>query len=75
MCFLCLQNPCHTQCPNYEPPETHYRCSSCGEGIYYGEEYIENQDGEYVHYDCLYNMKNLLNWLGLEIKTMEENYD
>ena len=48
----------------------HY-CSSCGSGIYNGEEYIENLDGEYRHYDCFNGIKDLLEWLGSEIKTME----
>ncbi len=43
----------------------------CGEGIYDGEEYIENQNGEYRHYECFYGMKDLLEWLGYNIKTME----
>ena len=48
----------------------HY-CSSCGEKINDGEEYIENLDGEYRHYDCFNGIKDLLEWLGSEIKTME----
>lgn len=52
----------------------HY-CSSCGEKITDGEEYIENLDGEYRHYDCFNGIKDLLEWLGSEIKTMEnEDY-
>lgn len=41
------------------PKATHY-CSSCEEGIYDGEEYIENLDGEYRHYECFHDMKELL---------------
>lgn len=51
-------------------------CSSCGESIFDGEEYIENLNGEYRHYDCFYGMRDLLEWLGYEIKTTEEDgYD
>ncbi len=50
-------------------------CSSCGEEIYDGEEYIENLDGEYRHYDCIGRMRELIQWLGSEIKTMEGDYD
>ncbi len=50
---------------------THY-CSSCGDGIYDGEEYIENLDGEYRHYECFHGMRDLLEWLGFDIKTMGE---
>ena len=49
----------------------HY-CSSCGDGIYDGEEYIENLDGEYRHYECFHGMRELLEWLGVDIRTMEE---
>lgn len=65
-------NPCHPRCPNYHLPKTKHYCSFCGEGIFDGEEYIVNQDGEYRHYDCFYNTKDMLEWLGYEVKTMEE---
>jgi len=35
-------NPCHSRCPNYSSLKAVHYCSSCGDGIYYGEEYIEN---------------------------------
>lgn len=75
LCDLCMQNPCHSRCPNYTPPKITRYCSSCGEGIYAGEEYIENEDGEYQHYECFLGMKDLLKWLGYKIKIMEEEYD
>ena len=50
----------------------HY-CSSCENGIYDGEKYIENLDGEYRHYECFHGMRDLLEWLGFEIKTMYED--
>lgn len=76
MCELCLKFPCiDPRCPNYISPKAKYYCSSCGEGIYEGEEYIENQDGEYRHYDCFYEMKDLLEWLGYEVMTMENAYE
>lgn len=62
----------HSQCPNYVPPKASHYCSICGEGIYEGEEYIENDDGDYRHYDCFYGMRDLLDWIGYEVKTMEE---
>lgn len=71
MCEICKQTPCLIACPNYIPPRASHYCSSCGEGIYDGEEYIENQNGEYKHYECFYGMKDLLEWLGYNIKTME----
>ena len=69
-------NPCHSMCPNYIPPKATHYCSSCGDGMYNGEEYIENVDGECRHSECFYDMRDLLEWLGFEIKTMEgNNYD
>lgn len=66
---LIKHNP---RCPNYTPPEANHYCSVCGEGIYSGEEYIMNDDNEYRHFDCFYGMRDLLEWLGYGIKTMEE---
>ena len=62
----------HPQCPLYEPPKASHYCSICGEGILEGEEYIENENGEYRHWECFDGMRDLLEWLGYEIKTMEE---
>ena len=72
MCEICKHTPCLIACPNYIPRKVKYYCSSCGEGIFEGEEYIENFDGEYRHYDCFHGMRDLLEWLGYKIKTMEE---
>lgn len=44
--------PCLPACPNYTQPNAKQYCSSCGYGIYDGEEYIENQFGEYRHKEC-----------------------
>lgn len=67
-------NPCHKKCPNYQPPKAKHCCSLCGEGIYGDEEYLVNQDGEYCHYECFHGMRDLLEWLGFDIKTMEEKF-
>lgn len=75
MCYICRKTPCDCRCPNYIPPKTAYHCSICGERIYEGEEYIENDNGDYRHYDCFFGMKDLLEWLGYEIKTMEEDVE
>lgn len=75
MCSICHQTPCNSRCPNYISSKATHYCSICGEGIYEGEEYIENNDGDYRHYDCFYGMRDLLEWLGYEIKTMEDDYD
>ena len=53
-CEYChLYGEHYPQCPFYEPPKATHYCSICQEGIYNGEEYIENDDGEYVHRDCI----------------------
>lgn len=75
MCPYCLRDRCISGCPNYSPPKTYHYCSICGEGIYEGEEYIENDDGEFRHFDCFCGMRDLLEWLGYEIKTMEDDYE
>lgn len=73
MCSVCHHSPCDSRCPNYISPKAAHYCSICEEEIYEGEEYIENNDGDYRHYDCFYGIRDLLEWLGYEIKTMEED--
>lgn len=64
-----------TRCPNYIPRKSLFYCSSCGEGIYDGEEYIENPDGEHRHFECFHGMRELVEWLGCKVETMEDEYD
>ena len=71
MCEICRSYPCNCHCPNYIAPKTSHYCSICGEGIYDGEEYIENDDGEYAHWECVDYGRDLVKFLGYEIKTME----
>ena len=71
-CEYCMRtSDHHPSCPNYKSPKASHYCDICGEGVYRGEEYIVNDDGEYRHYDCFQGMRDLLEWLGYEIKTME----
>ena len=74
MCELCRHYPCDYRCPNYEPPKTNKKCSVCDECICIGEQYIENDSGEYAHLDCVYYIKDLLRFLDYEIKEMTEEY-
>ena len=76
-CEFCLQigGKHDFRCPNYSPRKAQHYCSSCGEGIINGEEYIVNQDLEYRHYGCFHGMRELLEWLGYEVKTMEDTYE
>lgn len=72
MCSICGQTPCAARCPNYIPKKAKHYCSICEEGILDGEEYIENDNGEYRHYDCFGGMRDLMEWLGYSIKTMSD---
>ena len=62
----------HPQCPLYEPPKASHYCSICNEGIYNGEEYIVNDEDEYAHWDCVCYGRDLLKFLGYEVKEMNE---
>lgn len=75
MCSICNKNPCDPHCPNYNPSKASYYCDACGQGIYDGEDYIENENGDKRHYDCFYGMRDLLEWLGHSVKTMEVDDD
>lgn len=59
--------------PTEKPKET---CAECGEGIYAADEYVENENGDVIHYDCCFNLttRQLIEWLGFEIKRMKD-YD
>ena len=72
-CNYCLRDYGHNpRCPLYKDKKSSHCCSVCGDGILEGEEYIENENGEYRHWECFDGMRDLLEWLGYEIKTMEE---
>ncbi len=76
MCEICLKTPCiDPRCPGYIPRHARYHCSFCENGIYDGEEYIENENGEYRHYECFSGLRDLLEWIGYEIRTMEDTYE
>ena len=74
MCSICGQTPCVARCPNYTPKKANHYCSICSNGILDGEEYIENDDGEYAHWECVDYTRDLVKFLGYEIKEMEDNY-
>ena len=71
-CEYCRQIPHANRCPLAPEPKFDYYCSSCGEGSYEGEKYIENDDGEYIHLDCIDYVKDLIKFLGYEIKEMRK---
>lgn len=69
-CDICGRINGHlSRCPEYEDEEikpNHY-CSICDEGIYGGEEYIENDDSEYVHWECIDGKFSMAEWLKIRI--------
>lgn len=60
------------RCPNYEPPKSNHYCSICGEGIYQGEDYVENSNDEYAHLECVDTGSEMAEFLGYEVKCDEE---
>lgn len=72
-CEYCMGTGYHDcRCPSYIPPEATHYCSICNDGIYNGEEYIENTNGEYAHYECIDSIRSLLKFLDCDIKTWED---
>ena len=72
-CEYCHQPGSHDfRCPNYVYPKPRLLCAKCREGIYEGEEYLENDEGERCHYDCFLDTKELIGWLGYNVKKMME---
>ena len=62
-------NPRH---PNYIPPKSNYSCAICKEGILNGEEYIVNDNDDYVHWECIGYGRDLARFLGFEVREMED---
>lgn len=76
MCEVCGHTPCVPGCPNYyRYSSTGLRCAFCEQPIEDGEEYIQNADGEAVHYLCVDSLRGLLEFLGTDIKTTEGSYE
>ena len=47
MCDICLQNPCHDNCPNAPYPPIFGECENCGAEIYDGDDYYEVEEKPY----------------------------
>ena len=73
MCEICKMTPCLLRCPNYIAPKANYYCSVCNEGIYGGERYIENSQGDFAHWDCICGMYDLADFLEIKIKEMSDD--
>ena len=73
LCKYCHQYITHhPRCSLYELQKASHYCSICQEGIYDGEEYIENDYGEYAHWECVDYGRDLVKFLGYEIHEMED---
>lgn len=70
MCKICGRTYCHPRCPNYIPGKAQHYCSICNQEIQIGEEYVVNDLEEYSHWDCVDYGRDLVKFLGYEIKTM-----
>lgn len=71
-CEYCGQTKHLVSCPKYKMPYSNYICCYCNEGIYSGEQYLMNCDGQYIHRDCIPCTDFLIDWLGYEVKEMED---
>ena len=75
-CEFCGQVGTHDyRCPNYISPKAKYYCCYCNEGIYQGEYYLDNQNGEYIHRDCIPDIDWLIKWLGFRVEEMCCDYE
>lgn len=73
MCEYCRCVGYHDyRCPNAPEIISGKTCSYCSFPILPWEEYVENDDGEYIHYECIGSTYKLLDWLGYEVKTDED---
>ena len=68
---LCLCVSCDWLEPEYEEIKPNHYCSICNEGIYDGEEYIENDTSEYAHWECIDGKFSMAEWLKIRIKVMD----
>ena len=75
MCSECHKIICSPNCPNYSPPKARYYCPICNEGVINGERYVL-YEGKYIHWECFAMMGTweLMEFLGLQIKEMEDDY-
>lgn len=71
-CEYCLKSTGHAPgCPNYISPKSDLVCRSCEEPILPEEEYVENENGDVMHYECFDGLKDLLRFLGYEVKKFD----
>lgn len=66
----------HYRCPNYKQKiKKQYYCCECSEPIEIGDEFLENDNGEYIHRECISGIMWLTDFLGYKFKEMEDFND
>lgn len=76
ICSICGNSTSHdSRCPYAPIRKTSHYCSICKDGIFNGEEYVENDKGDYAHFECVDFGRDLIKFLGLEIKEMDGDND
>lgn len=69
----------HYRCPNYDDrnnkPRIMPECDVCGRTITDNDEYIENENGDMAHWDCIEGKLHLLEWFGYDVKQMSDRYN
>ena len=69
----------HYRCPNYDgrnnKPRIMPECDICGRTITDNDEYIENENGDMAHWECVDGKYHLLQWFGYDVKQMSDRYD
>lgn len=78
MCDICRSSPCLAGCPNAPGPKVVNYCHECGDDIYEGDKYIN--ENVPLCKDCIENMSamELIDFLDIEIHTAkfeEPDYD
>lgn len=75
MCEECRKLIGHDpRCPHYIAlSKTNHKCCYCDEYIDKYEKFAEN-DGEYVHIDCIPNIDWLLDWLNVDVREIDDEY-
>lgn len=50
-------------------------CDICNRKISFGERYIINDTGDYIHYDCAHeiSIRKLLDWLHVDVNVMSDD--
>lgn len=66
--------PHDSRCPLAPEPKPRCLCGLCEEPILNGEGYVQNYIGEYAHHECfsIYTTRDVLNWLQIDIRVMED---